>query len=126
MTPFEQFLEDNSLRKKDVAEYLGIAQSNLSYYCSGRKIPKATIDKLSKNKKWDCSAILVPSSVASGGDNELMLATVEAMKEEIKTLRQMVESQALLIAAVKTITDILMCSAPETKAKTKTANGKRK
>lgn len=32
---FVKFLNDNSLREKEIAEYLGIAPSNITYICNG-------------------------------------------------------------------------------------------
>ena len=32
---FVKFLNDNYLRKKEIAEYLGIAPSNITYICNG-------------------------------------------------------------------------------------------
>ena len=56
---FVKFLNDNSLRKKEIAEYLGIAPSNITYICNGEMgLSRANREKIESNDMgWDLSAL---------------------------------------------------------------------
>ena len=56
---FVKFLNDNSLRKKEIADYLGVVPSIVTDLCSGRKgLSQKNREKLEANDKgWDLSAL---------------------------------------------------------------------
>ena len=56
---FVKFLNDNSLRKKEIADYLGVVPSIVTDLCSGRKgLSQKNREKLEANDNgWDLSAL---------------------------------------------------------------------
>ena len=60
---FVKFLNDNSLRKKEIADYLGVVPSIVTDLCSGRKgLSQKNREKLEANDKgWDLSALGEPA-----------------------------------------------------------------
>lgn len=60
---FVKFLNDNSLRKKEIADYLGVVPSIVTDLCCGRKgLSQKNREKLEANDKgWDLSALGEPA-----------------------------------------------------------------
>lgn len=55
-TDFELFISKNRLKKKDIAEYLGVSSAFITALCSGaRPVPSDKIDLIKSNTYWDTS-----------------------------------------------------------------------
>lgn len=55
-TDFELFISKNRLKKKDIAEYLGVSSAFITALCSGaRPVPLDKIDLIKSNMDWDTS-----------------------------------------------------------------------
>lgn len=55
-TDFEVFINRNRLKKKDIAEYLGVSSAFITALCSGtRPIPMDKFDLIKSNPNWDTS-----------------------------------------------------------------------
>lgn len=62
MTDFQLFLERNLLKKKDVAEYLGVSSAFITQLTKGdRGIPNDKLAEIKQNKQWDTSMLNFPS-----------------------------------------------------------------
>jgi len=59
MNALETFLKRNEIKKTELAKYLGIVPSNISWYCkTGSPLPEAHIKKILKNKSgWDVAPL---------------------------------------------------------------------
>lgn len=56
---FQLFIERNNLKKKDVAEYLGVSASFVTQLCKGeRELPADKLKQIKAEAKWDSSMFL--------------------------------------------------------------------
>ena len=92
---FVKFLNDNSLRKKEIAEYLGIAPSNITYICNGEMgLSKANRERIEANDKgWDLSALGEPAkpmpyvhAKASGSGHNVATVSLGGERDRIVSL----------------------------------------
>lgn len=59
---FQLFIERNNLKKKDVAEYLGVSASFVTQLCKGeRELPADKLKQIKAEAKWDSSMFLPKS-----------------------------------------------------------------
>ena len=67
-TDFEIFINKNRLKKKDVAEYLGVSPAFITALCSGsRSVPLDKIDLIRLNPDWDTSMFTGESEMLKEG-----------------------------------------------------------
>lgn len=67
-TDFEIFINKNRLKKKDVAEYLGVSPAFITALCSGsRSVPLDKIDLIKLNPDWDTSMFTGESEMLKEG-----------------------------------------------------------
>lgn len=53
---FEIFLNRNKVKKKDIAEYMGVSSAFITLLCSGKRpVPADKIDLIKSNQLWDTS-----------------------------------------------------------------------
>ena len=90
-----QFLNDNSLRKKEIADYLGVVPSIVTDLCSGRKgLSQKNREKLEANDKgWDLSALGEPAkplpyvhAKASGSGHNVATVSLGGERDRIVSL----------------------------------------
>lgn len=75
-TDFEEFINKNRLKKKDVAEYLGVSSAFITALCSGsRPIPIDKYDLIKSNPNWDTSMLSHNRNVILSGDNNSIIST---------------------------------------------------
>lgn len=56
---FQLFIERNNLKKKDIAEYLGVSASFVTQLCKGeRELPADKLKQIKAEAKWDSSMFL--------------------------------------------------------------------
>ncbi|MBR1574892.1 MAG: hypothetical protein IJ654_00400 [Bacteroidales bacterium] len=70
MSDFQQFIEINGLKKKDVASFLGVSNAFITQLCDGTKpLPPAKLALIKANKfGWDISMFESPTQVTIGRD----------------------------------------------------------
>lgn len=92
---FVKFLNDNSLRKKEIADYLGVVPSIVTDLCSGRKgLSQKNREKLEANDKgWDLSALGEPAkpmpyvhAKASGSGHNVATVSLGGERDRIVSL----------------------------------------
>lgn len=92
---FVKFLNDNSLRKKEIADYLGVVPSIVTDLCSGRKgLSQKNREKLEANDKgWDLSALGEPTkplpyvhAKASGSGHNVATVSLGGERDRIVSL----------------------------------------
>ena len=92
---FVKFLNDNSLRKKEIADYLGVVPSIVTDLCSGRKdLSQKNREKLEANDKgWDLSALGEPAkplpyvhAKASGSGHNVATVSLGGERDRIISL----------------------------------------
>ena len=92
---FVKFLNDNSLRKKEIAEYLEVVPSIVTDLCSGRKgLSQKNREKLEANDKgWDLSALGEPAkplpyvhAKASGSGHNVATVSLGGERDRIVSL----------------------------------------
>lgn len=104
MTPFETFLKDNKIKKIEIAQYLGIVPSNITKYCQGEPVPDCNLAKIKANKNgWDCSALTRPQPKKEKDKDRNDEATIEMLRYELETLRQVINNQSMIIARYESI-----------------------
>ena len=92
---FVKFLNDSSLRKKEIADYLGVVPSIVTDLCSGRKgLSQKNREKLEANDKgWDLSALGEPAkplpyvhAKASGSGHNVATVSLGGERDRIVSL----------------------------------------
>ncbi|MDO4707473.1 MAG: S24 family peptidase [Porphyromonadaceae bacterium] len=88
-TDFQEFIKVNALKKKDIAEYLGVSNAFITQLSNGlRGVPEDKIALIKANEKgWDVSMFLVNEDVEAEEDREELvgvpkLSAVEITDEE--------------------------------------------
>lgn len=106
---FVKFLNDNSLRKKEIAEYLEVVPSVVSDICRGRiGLSPKNREKLEANDKgWDLSALGEPAkplpyvhAKASGSGHNVATVSLGGERDRIVSLEA---ENALLRAQVTSL-----------------------
>lgn len=101
MTNFERFLQDNKLKKQDVAEFLGKSASSMTYYCKeGNEPNEAIVEKLAQ--KWDVSALRSINTKKAIKED-----TIQFYINEVALLRQIVENQSAIIARYESLMKVV-------------------
>lgn len=115
-TEFEQFITKNKLKKKDVAQFLGVSSAFITALCSGaRPVPINKIDLIKSNPKWDTSMLgegnmLKDQSVSTNSDNTNQLQNdmtiqelLEAIKRRDQQMDEMLSQQGRLISIIESM-----------------------
>lgn len=110
-TDFEIFINKNRLKKKDVAEYLGVSPAFITALYSGsRPVPPDKIDLIRLNPDWDTSMF-----TGDGG----MLKNTSSQKEEEVTVA---ENAATMITIPQRVWAVIENQAASLKAKDEQMN----
>lgn len=113
-TDFEQFIAKNRLKKKDVAQYLGVSSAFITALCSGiRPVPIDKIDLIKSNPKWDTSMfgegnMLKDQSGSTNFEdtnqqqNDMTIQELlEAIKRRDQQMDEMLSQQGRLISIIE-------------------------
>ena len=103
MSNFEKFLNDNKIRKQDIAVFLGVSKAFITQLSQGtRKLPEDKYSLIKANEAWDCSAldvkdnsgILINSSTISGDvhqDNRKYFSdSPDVLRAQIEQLERLI------------------------------------
>ena len=63
MSEFEKFLNDNKIKKQEIAKFLNVSRAFVTQLSQGtRKLPTDKLALIKANKNWDCSALEISNS----------------------------------------------------------------
>lgn len=105
MTPFEKFLTLNRIKKKDIADYLGICSSNIAVYCghNARMLPQKHVTKIKNNTNgWNCAPFDEPGPIDFEYHSKSMkelLKENDQLQEKIVALEQIIANQSAVITS---------------------------
>lgn len=115
-TEFEQFITKNKLKKKDVAQFLGVSSAFITALCSGvRPVPINKIDLIKSNPKWDTSMLgegnmlkeqsgSTNSDITNQQQNDMTIQELlEAIKRRDQQVDEMLSQQGRLISIIESM-----------------------
>ena len=101
MSDFKVFIANNQIKKKDLADYLGVSAAFITQLCQGlRGLPSDKLALLKRNDRgWDTSALTEPScdvnigswnkgnahvNMSVGAENAMKIALLEQENAQLK------------------------------------------
>lgn len=105
-TDFEFFISKNKLKKKDIAEYLGVSSAFITALCAGtRPVPSDKIDLIKSNTDWDTSMF--------ADDNEILKNTSSQKAEDVNAT----ENAAMMVTIPQSVWAVIEKQAASLRAK---------
>ena len=96
----EGFLAANKIKKKTLAEYLGISAAGVTSILRNGKMADDKLARLLNNDRgWDTSSLLL----AAPSKRDLLESEIEFLRGEIQALRKIVNNQSAIISRYEAI-----------------------